>query len=71
MSLFEWIDSKIKAMVWYDISLVKLATAAIILMIAKLWSPLLALEWYWYGLIFIAASIRPMIKIFKKEAAVV
>ena len=71
MSLMGWMDSKIKTMRWYDISLVKLTTAAAILMIAKLWSPLLALEWYWYGLIFVAAAIGPMIKIFKKEETVV
>ena len=71
MSLTGWMDSKIKTLTWYDMALVKLSVAAIILMIAKLWSPLLALDWYWYGLIFVVAAIKPMIKIFKKEAVVV
>ncbi len=71
MSLMGWMDSKIKTMSWYDIGLVKLSVAGIILMIAKLWSPLLALDWYWYGLIFVVAAIGPLIKMFGKQAEVV
>jgi hypothetical protein len=66
MGLFAMMEGKIKNMKWYDISLIKLSTAAIILMIAKLWSGLLYLDWYWYLIIFIVAAIRPFIKIFKK-----
>ncbi len=70
MSLFSWIDSKIKNMRWYDMSLVKLSTAAFILMIAKLWQPLLSLAWYWYLIIAVAAAIVPLKKVFKQEAEV-
>ena len=66
MGYFEWANKKIKKMEWYDISLTKLSTAAVILMIAKLWEPILALEWYWYGIIFVLAAIVPCIKLFKK-----
>ena len=52
-----------------DISFIKIATAAFILMIAKLWSGILALDWYWYLAIAILASIRPMIKMFKNDPA--
>jgi len=52
---------------WYDISLVKISTAAFILMIAKLWSPILALDWYWYLIIGIIAAIKPVTDMFSKK----
>jgi len=66
MCCFKWLSKKIKKMEWYDMSMVKLSTAAFILMVAKLWSRILALEWYWYGIIFVLAAISPMLKILKK-----
>ncbi|MBL7054973.1 hypothetical protein ISS05_04415 [Candidatus Woesearchaeota archaeon] len=62
--MFEWINKKIKKCVWYDISLVKLSTAAFILLVAKLWTPILSLDWYWYLAISLIAAIRPMYKMF-------
>lgn len=64
--VFEWMNENIKKCVWYDISLVKLSTAAFILMIARLWTPILSLEWYWYLLIAVLAAIKPAAKIFGK-----
>ena len=66
MGLFSWIESKIRKMHWYDISLVKLASAAFALLIAKWWPPLLSLDWYWYLVIAIVASIIPMYRMFTK-----
>ena len=66
MSCFEWANKKVKKMEWYDISLTKLSVAAFILMVAKLWEPILALQWYWYGIIFVLAAIRPWTKMFGK-----
>ena len=62
--MFGWMNSKIQKCVWYDISLIKLSTAAFILMIAKLWAPILSLEWYWYLIIGILAGIKPTMIIF-------
>jgi hypothetical protein len=67
MSLTKWMNSKIQQMNWYDISLVKLATAAFILMVSKLWQNILAAEWWFYLLIGLMASIKPLARIFKKE----
>jgi len=61
-----WINKKMKKLVWYDISFVKLATFAFALMIADLWAPILALEWYWYLVIALVASIIPCKKLFCK-----
>jgi hypothetical protein len=55
-------DSKIKKLNWVDIQLTKLSVAGCILMIAKLWEPLLSLDWYWYAIIFVLAAIKPAYK---------
>ncbi len=66
MSLKAWGNSKVKNLSWGDIKLIKLSTAAFVLLIAKLWSPLLSLNWYWYALIAVLAAIKPASKMFKK-----
>ena len=66
MSYFTWIDTKIKDLHWYDISLIKLSTAALVLWIAKLWEPLLSLDTSIYFIIGMIAAIKPMLLIFKK-----
>ena len=63
--LYKWMKSKIKTMEPCDISMIKLSTAAFVLMIAKLWAPLLSLDWYWYLVIGVIVAIKPMYKIFK------
>lgn len=60
------IDEKIKKLNCCDFGLVKISIAAFVLMIAKLWTPLLSLEWYWYGIIFVLAIIQPIARMFKK-----
>jgi hypothetical protein len=55
-------DSKIKKLNWVDIQFIKLSVAGAILMIAKLWEPLLSLDWYWYAIIFVLAAIKPTYK---------
>ncbi len=57
---FKNLNKKIKNLKWYDISLTKLSAAAFILMVAKLWSGILYLEWYWYLVIAVVAAIVPM-----------
>jgi len=66
MDFVKWMNSCVKRMEWYDIALVKIAVAAFVLMIAKLWMPILSLEWYWYLVIAILAAILPWSKMFKK-----
>lgn len=61
-----WASSVVKKFEWYDISLVKLSTAAFILMVAKLWAPILSLDWYWYLLIALVVSIRPVMVMFRE-----
>lgn len=49
-----------------DYGLIKISIIAFVLMAAKLWSPLLSLEWYWYAIILVLALIKPMLRIHKK-----
>lgn len=62
MSFTTWADSKIKKCNWSDMQFVKLSVAGSVLMIAKLWEPLLSLDWYWYAIIFVLAAIKPAYK---------
>lgn len=66
MGYSDWIDSKIRKYHWVDIGLIKLSVAGFILMVAKVWDPLLSLDWYWYGLVSVLAAIRPVFIIFRK-----
>jgi hypothetical protein len=66
MCLIKYWNKRIKRLDWADIGLTKLMVAGFILMIAKLWKPLLSLDWYWYGLIFLLAAIRPVYKAYLK-----
>ena len=60
----KWTQQKIKKLDWFDIGLVKLSTGAFFLMIAKLWSPLLSLDWYWYLVIAIVLALRPIHRVY-------
>ncbi len=64
MSYINWMNKCVKKLDWKDIGLVKLSVAGFILMVAKLWSGILALDWYWYLVIALVAAIRPMKKMF-------
>ena len=66
MALGTLADSKIKKLNWLDIQFIKLSVAGCILMIAKLWGPLLSLDWYWYAIIFVLAAIKPVYKVLGK-----
>jgi len=66
MSLITSWNKKIKSLDWADMALVKIGVAGFILMVAKLWTPLLSLNWYWYGLIFLLAAIKPFYKAYLK-----
>ncbi|MBR9681205.1 MAG: hypothetical protein GOV00_00185 [Candidatus Altiarchaeota archaeon] len=47
-----------------DVKLACLGKAALALMIAKLWPPLLSLEWYWYLVAFVVLYAKAFKKMF-------
>lgn len=61
-----WAKKKIRKLDMCDMSLVKLSTAAFALMVAKLWTPLLSLDWYWYLIIAIVLAIKPVYNVYFK-----
>jgi hypothetical protein len=63
---FKLMNEKIKKFKWWHMSFVKLSVLAFALMIAKLWSGILTLDWYWYLIIGIILAIVPAYKLFKK-----
>ncbi|KAB2877950.1 hypothetical protein F9K33_15000 [bacterium] len=44
---------------WLDVGLTKIAVFFATLFLAKVWGPILGLEWYWYLILGIIASIKP------------
>lgn len=67
MNIFSWADSKIKYFHWYDLGFIKISVLACSLLIAKLWPPILSLDWYYYLLIAICAAMRPMFMMLQKN----
>ncbi|HNT72002.1 MAG TPA: hypothetical protein PLN41_12495 [Methanothrix sp.] len=60
MKLFGWANRKIGRLTLVDMALTKFSVAAFTLMIAKLWPPLLSLDWQWYGLVFAVLATLPL-----------
>ncbi|MFH0733164.1 MAG: hypothetical protein V1773_01750 [bacterium] len=46
---------------WIDVLFIKLGVFTATLFFAKIYEPILSLEWYWYLLLWIILSIKPVI----------
>jgi len=66
MGFGSWLNLQAKKLDWISIQLIKLSCFAFALMVAKLWEPILGLDWYWYGLIFVIAAIGAAYRVFRK-----
>jgi len=66
MGIKKWMNSRMEKMKWSDVGLIKLSVFCFTLMLAKLWNPLLNLEWHWYGLLFVIFAIKPVYSAFRK-----
>ena len=67
MNPFSWLNYKIKHFRWQDISLIKVSTAAFILLVAKLFPVVLSLHWAVYALIAVVAAIPPFMSIIQEQ----
>jgi hypothetical protein len=56
---------KLKNLNCVDVALIKLSAIVFTLMVAKLWSGILYLEWYWYLIMFVIFAIPVLMKMFK------
>ena len=63
MGFIKWANSLVDEFDYFDMVLIKLATVAFTLMVARLWEPLLNLNWYWYGILFLILIIRPWTRV--------
>lgn len=50
---------------WLDVGLTKIAVFFATLFFAKIWEPILGLEWYWYLVFWIIAAIKPFMTAMK------
>ena len=66
MSFVEWADLQSRKLGWLDWGFVKVASGAFALLLAKLWPPLLGLDWYWYALVFGAVALKPAWTVLRK-----
>ncbi|MFA5333385.1 MAG: hypothetical protein WC376_02735 [Candidatus Nanoarchaeia archaeon] len=64
--LIKSMDSKVKKMNVLDLGLTKFAVIFVTLAVAKLWSPILSLDWYWYLMFGIILAIKPLSNFFSK-----
>jgi hypothetical protein len=65
MSYYTWANEKIRNFQWFDISLIKLASAAFALMLAKIWPSILSLDWTAYLVVAIIASLPVLVRMFR------
>lgn len=60
------LDKKTQKLNTTDIALTKVAVIFFTLTIAKLWTGILALDWYYYAIPWILTAIKPISKFFGK-----
>ena len=44
---------------WIDVALIKVTVFAATLLVAKYWNSLIALDWYWYVIVWLLAAGKP------------
>ncbi|HSX21064.1 MAG TPA: hypothetical protein VLG38_08100 [Gammaproteobacteria bacterium] len=67
MKLKTWLEKRTKKLHWYDWVQVKWCAFFFGLFIAKVWPPILSLNWYWYLIIVVLLAIRPTCKFYCKK----
>ena len=67
MGLISWYNRLIKSCNWRDMAMLKLCVFFFALLLAKLWMPLLSLDWYWYALVFVLTAIWLVAKVLRSR----
>ena len=69
MAFWNWIEARAARLTALDIGLLKLCVAAFVLMVAKLWPPLLTPNWTVFAAIFAVTYVPLMFKMLIKRDA--
>lgn len=64
MKFLKWVEKGYAKLHWYDMGLVKLSSFLFGLLIAKLWPPILSLDWYWYLILVVVVAYQPTYRFF-------
>lgn len=64
MNFAQWVNRRIGKLRWFDIGLLKLASACFILFIAKLWPDILSLDAYWYLILTLVIGYMPFYRFY-------
>lgn len=67
MKVVNWIEQRMQTLKWYDISLTKLSTFFFVLMLAKLWQPILSMNWQTYLVLALVFAIRPLYQFYLRD----
>ncbi len=67
MGLISWYERLIKSCNWLDMTMLKICAFFFALLLAKLWVPLLSLDWYWYALVFVLTAMWLVAKVLKNK----
>lgn len=62
MGIVNWTNKNAAKLRWRDIQAIKISVFAFALMVAKLYEPILQLDWQWYLLIAVIFAIFPVRK---------
>ncbi len=66
MAFFDWLNSRVTRMNWFDVGLLKVCVAAAVLLVAKLWPVLLTPRWEIFAGVFIITYIPLFVKLFMR-----
>jgi len=65
MKFFKWLDAVTKKLTWVDVHCIEWTALFAGLLIAKLFPQVLGFEWYWYLILMLAFSFKPLMKMLK------
>ncbi len=60
----DWMNERVRRMKWQDIALLKICVFSLALLLAKTWSWILDLDWWWYGIIFLVTYLYLILEIY-------
>lgn len=64
MKFYKWVEKGYAKLHWYDFGMVKLSAFLFGLLIAKIYPPILNLDWYWYLIFVVVVAYKPTYRFF-------